>query len=159
MTLQMGWGFLWSAGSTGFARVSIRYQWTRWNANSSKRNTAQCSMESTRTRLPSVKVTNVSTVGKHTKGESWHPQLQISMNNNYTLLGPMTVQYQYGILRAVSRAQKGKSRSPATSCLSLCKTLYHLRQYLPGPIMLRIADVELPFFGPCSKSMALRRRC
>lgn len=25
MTLQMGWGYLWSAGSTGFARVCVTY--------------------------------------------------------------------------------------------------------------------------------------
>lgn len=51
MTLQMGWGFLWSAGSTGFVRVSTqKFVISRYDADMN-RNTALCNTESIRAAL------------------------------------------------------------------------------------------------------------
>jgi di- and tripeptidase len=57
MTLQMGWGYLWSAGATGFARVSTE-SCQHCTVNPLYRNTVQCSMGNTRAHPHSVKSTN-----------------------------------------------------------------------------------------------------
>lgn len=69
LTLQMGWGYLWSAGSTGYARVSrMPHKMPKWYLNFMlSRNTVQSSMANTKIQHRSAKNTNVSIDGKLTK--------------------------------------------------------------------------------------------
>lgn len=56
MTLQMGWGYLWSAGSTGYARVSnLLFFHLKFLTPLCLRNTVQSSMANTKTRQLSIK--------------------------------------------------------------------------------------------------------
>jgi di- and tripeptidase len=84
-TLQMGWGFLWSAGSTGFARVSfLGFFVTEGLLTNLDRNTALYNMENTKIRPRSAKSISASIDGEHTKGGSWLLQSLHTTTSNYT---------------------------------------------------------------------------
>ena len=72
MTLQMGWGYLWSAGSTGYARVrhSSRKSICRRLISLLNRNTVPSNMANTRMRHPSARNITALIDGKLTMGES-----------------------------------------------------------------------------------------
>jgi di- and tripeptidase len=60
MTLQMGWGFLWSAGSTGFARVcAVKFYYIETLLTSCDRSIVPFNMESIKTLLNSINSTTV----------------------------------------------------------------------------------------------------
>jgi di- and tripeptidase len=60
MTLQMGWGFLWSAGSTGFARVcAVKFRNVKTILTLFDRSIVPSSMVNTKTLLKSVSSTIV----------------------------------------------------------------------------------------------------
>lgn len=96
MTLQMGWGFLWSAGSTGFARVSCLHL-SDWEMLIICRNTAQCSMANTKAHQASARNTTVSTDGKLTREEFWHLQLPRSRTSNSISQDRMTIPFLSGM--------------------------------------------------------------
>lgn len=99
MTLQMGWGYLWSAGATGFARVSIfMAPLCTVHASDLLRNTVQCNMANTKAPRPtSTKNIIASIAGKPTKVEYLRPQSPHTTINNYTSLAPTITRYQFGI--------------------------------------------------------------
>jgi di- and tripeptidase len=96
-TLQMGWGFLWSAGSTGFARVSfLSFLVTEDLLTTLDRNTALYNMESTKIRPRSAKSISASIDGEHTKGGSWLLQSLHTTTSNYTSLELTIIPSPYG---------------------------------------------------------------
>jgi WD40 repeat protein len=96
-TLQMGWGFLWSAGSTGFARVSfLSFLVTEDLLTNLDRNTALYNMESTKIRPRSAKSISASIDGEHMKGGSWLLQSLHTTTSNYTSLELTIIPSPYG---------------------------------------------------------------
>ena len=84
-TLQMGWGFLWSAGSTGYARVSIPgFSAIETLLMILGRNIPLCNMENTRIQPHLVKNISALTDGELTKAGSWLPQSPLTTTSNYT---------------------------------------------------------------------------
>jgi di- and tripeptidase len=101
MTLQMGWGYLWSAGSTGYARVSF-LSFTHFNILTHPRNTARYSMANTEApRRTSTKNTNASLDGRPTKVVFWHRQSPHTTISSYTSQAPTITRFRFGISRVV----------------------------------------------------------
>ena len=96
MTLQMGWGYLWSAGATGFARVSFKAFFTSQNLNL-LRNIARCSTASTKARhQTSTRSTAVSSAGRLTRAASSHLQSLPTITSTSTSLARTITQYRFG---------------------------------------------------------------
>jgi len=104
MTLQMGWGILWSAGSTGFARVGA----SSWNSyaletNIIRRNTAPYNMVNiATTRRHSRRSTSVWLVGRAMKVRSWHLLASAMQVSNYTLPVPTIIRFRFGLSKIAS---------------------------------------------------------
>jgi di- and tripeptidase len=99
MTLQMGWGYLWSGGSTGYARVTdlSHEQLCRMLISIFDRNTARSSMANTKTRRLSARSTTVSIDGKRMRDESSHRQSPPTMGSSCISREQMTTPYRFGI--------------------------------------------------------------
>ncbi len=99
LTLQMGWGFLWSAGATGFARViSIPGTYSLRILIPLCRSIRPCNMANTGVRLTaSVRSINVPGGGRPIlAGYLLPPSLLITISN-FTLLGEMIIPSRSGI--------------------------------------------------------------
>lgn len=98
MTLQMGWGYLWSGGATGFARVSFQLYTFGGFVLNPYRNTAQCSMASTRTPAhTSAKNTIVSIDGRRTKAVFWHLQSPHSTTSSCISQEATIARFRFGM--------------------------------------------------------------
>ena len=162
MTLQMGWGYLWSAGSNGFARVS-RFTYTLLAfllTAPLNRNTARSNMANTRILQHSARSITACTDGRLTRAEYWRQQSPPTKDNSFTLLVPMTTRYRFGTSLVVFQMnQRERWKCMKTSWSSHCKNLYHSRQSLLDQIMQRTVEEEQHSCGHCSKSMAHKQRC
>jgi di- and tripeptidase len=115
LTLQMGWGYLWSAGSTGFARVCSPLHLCHGKLTFG-RNTVRSNMENTRIpRRASIKNITASIDGRLTRDEYWHQQLPHTKINNSISRARTTTRYRYGISLVVTRELMARQKSPRTS--------------------------------------------
>jgi len=113
MTLQMGWGYLWSAGSTGFARVSINY--SNVALTNIHRNTALFNMADTRIQQLSAKSITVSIAGRPMRVESLLLPSLHTTNNNYTSPVPMITPSRFGISLVAVLGPIASQKSTKTS--------------------------------------------
>jgi di- and tripeptidase len=162
-TLQMGWGFLWSAGSTGFARVRILGFFVVGNLLMDlNRNTPLYNTENTRIRLRSVKNITASIAGELTKAGSWPLQSPLTMSSNFTSREPTIILSLYGIslvaIRVVMIARI-RCRCPIISCLNPFRNSSRSKPYPRGQIMRKTADEEPLFCERSSRNTVRKRRC
>jgi WD40 repeat protein len=108
MSLQMGWGYLWTTSADGWANVSTHFITLFFSTVStdkmSCRNLVRRIMESTSTSQElSHKDTSVLANGKRTtvkkRAKSYHLPAQPTRTNNTTSRGPTTTTSAYGISR------------------------------------------------------------
>jgi di- and tripeptidase len=83
MTLQMAWGYLWSAGATGFAMV-CPLLFNSYSGSNFHRNIAQYNTANTRTHQASTKNTSASIAGRLTKAGYLHQQSPLTIISNST---------------------------------------------------------------------------
>jgi di- and tripeptidase len=160
MTLQMGWGYLWSGGATGFARVSFRAYILRVMVLTSLRNTALCSMASTKAlRHTLARNTTASIDGRLMKAASWRPLSLHTTSSSCTSQGATITQSRFGISRAATLVLMASKKFMRTSLSNPCRSSFHSRLSLLGQIMPRIVGAAPPFCGPCSRSTAPKPRC
>lgn len=102
MTLQMGWGYLWTASSTGYARVR-RLSPAHLPKLTFIRNTTRFSMASTSLHPPSQANTIVSIDGRHTREGFWHRRWPHSNRNSFISQAVTTTRYAFGTLQDVTQ--------------------------------------------------------
>jgi di- and tripeptidase len=110
MTLQMGWGYLWTASSTGFARVSrpspVHVSKLTSTRNITRRNTANTNLHP-----PSAENTIVSLDGRHTRVEFWRRHWPHLRSSSFTSQVAMIIRYAFGTFQDVIR-----KRIPSLMC-------------------------------------------
>jgi WD40 repeat protein len=152
MTLQMGWGYLWSGGSTGHARVSF-LNMDGMQKLTSCRNTARYNMANSKACPTSARNTTASIDGERMMDEFLHPQLLPTTASNSTSQEQTTIQSLFGISLAAILEPTRMMMFRKTSWSNLCKNSWLSKPFHLGQITLRIVDVGLLSFEHFSRSM------